>query len=80
MPEGQVELYLLNSQRQPTEGYNNGRSAKCLKAVMQGNTQVEDTEALAHVSQELRDLWLWKRRKGDYFDGDGKDMYEVAAL
>ena len=78
MPGGQVELYVLNSQRVPSEDYDTKRSLDCLKAVTKGSTEIEDTEALALVSEDLRELWLWKRRKGDYFGGDGKEMYEVS--
>ena len=44
---------------------------------MKGKETASDPEALAFAAAELRDLWMWKRRKGDYFGGDGQEMYEV---
>lgn len=72
-----MEQYLLRSGRSPREGYDNARSYECIKEITKGADSLEDTEALAFVAEELRELWLWKRRKGDYFGGDGLEMYEV---
>eukprot|EP00192_Tetraselmis_astigmatica_P019690 CAMPEP_0117675052 /NCGR_PEP_ID=MMETSP0804-20121206/15390_1 /TAXON_ID=1074897 /ORGANISM="Tetraselmis astigmatica, Strain CCMP880" /LENGTH=213 /DNA_ID=CAMNT_0005484011 /DNA_START=113 /DNA_END=751 /DNA_ORIENTATION=- len=78
MPSGQVQQYLLNSQRKPFEGFDNARGAECVKDISKGLETCKDPVALEFVAQELRELWLWKRRKGDYFGGNGEEMYQVA--
>lgn len=75
MPDAQVDAYLAKSNRSPCEEYDTARSVMVLQRVMKGVDEVEDAEALAFVSEELRELWLWKRRKGDYY-GVG-EMHEV---
>eukprot|EP00873_Tetraselmis_striata_P004721 jgi/Tetstr1/424985/TSEL_015455.t1 len=76
MPDAQVDAYLAKSNRSPCEEYDTARSVMVLQRVMKGVDEVEDAEALAFVSEELRELWLWKRRKGDYY-GVG-EMHEAA--
>jgi len=78
MPDNQVNSYLAKSSRGPegAEDYDSARSVAALQSVMKGVDEVGDEEALSLVSEELRELWLWKRRKGDYY-GVG-EMHEAA--
>mmetsp|Transcript_38475 Transcript_38475/g.91250 ORF Transcript_38475/g.91250 Transcript_38475/m.91250 type:complete len:233 (+) Transcript_38475:79-777(+) len=78
VPGIQVEQYFQQSKRQPSQEYDNSRSLDCLKLVKSGSNEVADTEALEFVASELRELWMWKRRKGDYYARDGLEMFQIA--